>query len=175
MTQVLERFKSSWLLSTVVAAVSLYGQQPPEPKSPRAPPVQPLPFSHKLHTSQGLACKQCHPIPEPGDFATIAKTSFCMGCHASVKKDSPHIAKLAAFHAGNKRVPWAPVYRVPDWVSFSHKRHLSAEGVSCETCHGPVREREALRRERDTSMSACMDCHRAKGASNECLLCHDQR
>ena len=175
MTQVLERFKSSWLLSTVVAAVSLYGQQPPEPKSPRAPPVQPLPFSHKLHTSQGLACKQCHPIPEPGDFATIAKTSFCMGCHASVKKDSPHIAKLAAFHAGNKRVPWAPVYRVPDWVSFSHKRHLSAEGVSCETCHGPVREREALHRERDTSMSACMDCHRAKGASNECLLCHDQR
>ncbi len=164
-----------WILLAALAA-SLHSQEPPEPKFPRTAPAQPLPFSHKLHTAQGLACKQCHPVPEPGDFATTPKTAFCMGCHRAVKKDSPHIAKLAAWHAENKRVLWAPVYRVPDWVSFSHKKHLSANGVSCQTCHGLVQERgEALRRERDISMAACMDCHRAKGASNECLLCHDQR
>jgi hypothetical protein len=159
----------------LIATALLFGQQPPEPKFQRTPPPQPIPFSHKLHAAQSLTCKQCHPIPEPGDFATIPKTSFCMGCHSSIKKDSPHIARLADFHAANKRIPWAPVYRVPDWVSFSHSRHLASEGVTCETCHGPVQERDTLRRERDISMSACMDCHRAKGASNECLLCHDQR
>jgi len=156
-------------------ACALAAQEPPEPKFARAAPVQPIPFSHKLHTSKGLTCKQCHPIPEPGDFATIPKPSFCMGCHATVKKESPHIAKLAAFHAESKRVPWASVYRVPDWVSFSHKRHVSVEGVSCQTCHGAVQEREVLHRERELSMATCMDCHRAKGASTECLLCHDQR
>jgi Cytochrome c7 and related cytochrome c/Class III cytochrome C family len=159
----------------MMGAAALRSQQPPAQKVARTPPVQPIPFSHKTHVAQGLNCKQCHPIPEPGDFATIPKTSFCMGCHASVKKESPHIAKLAGLHAENKRVPWVPVYRVPDWVSFSHKRHLAAEGVQCETCHGPVQEREALHRERDISMSACMDCHRARNVSNECLLCHDQR
>lgn len=168
----------SILLTAAAAAAAmaaLYSQQPPETRFLRAAPEQPIPFSHKLHASKGLACKQCHPVPGPGDFATIPKTAFCMGCHSAVKTGSPHIAKLAQFHAENKRVPWVPVYRVPDWVSFNHKKHIGAEGVTCQTCHGPVQEREALRRERDVSMGACMDCHRAKGASNECLLCHDQR
>lgn len=158
-----------------IAAALVGQQQPPEPKVTRPAPEQPIPFSHKLHTSNGLTCKQCHPIPDPGDFATIPKPAFCLGCHATIKKDSPHIAKLAGFHAEGKRVPWLPVYRVPDWVSFNHRKHVSVEGVSCETCHGPVKEREVLRRERDISMASCMDCHRAHKASNECLLCHDQR
>jgi hypothetical protein len=145
-------------------------------KIPRAAPEQPVPFSHRQHvTVNGFKCAQCHPVPDPGDFATIPKTELCMGCHATVKKDSPHIQKLAGFHADAKRVPWAPVYRVPDWVSFSHKKHMGAPGVTCETCHGAVAEKDALRREKDISMAGCMDCHRAKGASNECLLCHDQR
>lgn len=166
-----------WLgtLSVLAVGIVVLAQQPGDPKMSRPAPEQPIPFSHKLHASQGLACKQCHPIPDPGDFATIPKTAVCMGCHSTIKKDSPSIAKLAAFHAEGKKVPWVPVYRVPDWVSFNHRKHVSAEGVSCETCHGPVKEREALRRERDTSMAACMDCHRTHKASNECLLCHDQR
>jgi hypothetical protein len=163
------------LVAAVLAFAIASAQQPPEPKVLRPAPTQPIPFSHKLHVAQGLACKQCHPISEPGDIATIPKPSFCMGCHTTVKKESPHIAKLAEFQAENRRVPWAPVYRVPDWVSFSHKRHVAAEGVTCQTCHGPVQEREVLRRERDLSMAACMDCHRAKKISTECLLCHDQR
>lgn len=159
------------------AAVSLTGQQvPAEPKAARPAPEQPVPFSHKHHAGTlAISCKQCHPIPDPGDFATIPKTALCMGCHSTIKKDSPHIAKLAGFHAEGKRVPWAPVYRIPDWVSFNHRKHVSVEGVTCETCHGPVKEREALRREREISMAACMDCHRGFKASNECLLCHDQR
>jgi hypothetical protein len=150
--------------------------QVPEPKSKRPPPEQPIPFSHKQHvTTAALKCADCHPIPEPGDFATLPKTATCMACHVSVKKESPHIAKLATFHKEGQRIPWAPVYRIPDYVSFSHKKHLGVKDVTCETCHGAVRESDVLRREKDISMAGCMECHRVKQASNDCLLCHDQR
>jgi len=149
---------------------------PGEPRVPRAAPEQPLPFSHRQHAGvNATPCKTCHTMPDPGDFATVPKTAVCMGCHAAIKKDSPHIAKLTALHAEEKRVPWVPVYRVPDWVSFNHNKHVAVEGVTCETCHGPVATRDVLRRERDISMTACMDCHRAKRASNQCIVCHDQR
>ena len=161
-----------WAL-TLTAAVAL--AQLPDAKYARPAPEQPLPFSHKTHVSQGLKCAQCHPNPEPGDFMTLPKTAVCMSCHTSVKADSPHIQKLAALHAEGKRVPWAPVYRVVDWVSFNHKKHLAVEGVTCESCHGKVAQQDILRREKDISMAACMECHRAKAASIDCLLCHDQR
>lgn len=158
-----------WLLAAVLSA------QVPAPKYERPAPEQPLPFSHKKHATAGLACKQCHPMPDPGDFATLPPTGICMNCHQEVKKDSPHIAKLAAHHAGNQKISWVRVYRIPDYVFFNHQKHNAVEGVSCETCHGPVAERDTLRREKDIGMQACMDCHRAKAAKNDCTLCHDQR
>ena len=150
--------------------------QAPEPRYQRPAPVQPLPFSHLKHAGElKVACADCHPIPGNGDFATLPATSKCMACHAAIKKDSPDIQKLAAWHAEGAKVQWAPVYRIPIYVSFNHRQHVSVEGVSCLTCHGPVAEREVMRREKDISMAACMDCHRSKGASNDCRLCHDQR
>jgi hypothetical protein len=158
-----------------VLLVSTAMAQVPEPKVVRPAPEQPVPFSHKVHAAAGLKCAECHPIPEPGDFATLPKTGTCMACHVSIAKDSPHIGKVAAFHKEGKRIPWAPVYRIPDYVSFSHKKHVAVEGVTCQTCHGPVEQRDVLRREKDITMAGCMECHRVKGASNDCLLCHDQR
>ncbi len=114
-----------WAL-TLTAAVAL--AQLPDAKFARPAPEQPLPYSHKTHVSLGLKCAQCHPNPEPGDFMTLPKTAVCMTCHASVKTDSPHIQKLAALDAEGKRVPWAPVYRVPDWVSFNHRKHIARRG-----------------------------------------------
>lgn len=170
------RMISQFAASIVMAALcTAFATDVPAPKFERPAPEQPLPFSHRKHVSQGLKCAQCHPVPDPGDFATLPPTSFCMGCHSSIKKDSPHIAKLAEAHAESRRIRWVPVYRIPDYVSFNHRKHVAVEGVSCETCHGPVAERDQLRREKDISMQACMDCHRIKKASNDCLLCHEQR
>ena len=149
--------------------------QVPEPKFKRPAPQQPIPFSHKKHVAAGLKCAGCHPVPEPGDFATLPKTATCMACHATVKKDSADIAKLAEFDKAGKRIPWAPVYRIPDYVSFSHKTHLAVEDVTCATCHGAVEASDVLQREKDISMAGCMECHRVKNASNDCVLCHDQR
>ncbi|MFN3327124.1 MAG: cytochrome c3 family protein [Bryobacteraceae bacterium] len=159
----------------LVTLALLAASQVPAPKTARPAPEQPLPFSHKTHVANGLKCAECHTMPDPGDFATLPKTDTCMKCHVAIKKDSPHIAKLADFHTRKRPIPWAPVYRIPDWVMFSHIRHTAIEGVTCETCHGPVHQRDVLRREKDLSMAACMECHRVKGASLDCLYCHDQR
>ena len=150
--------------------------QTPPPKYLPPPPVQPLPFSHKQHvTAAGLECRNCHQMPDPGDFAGLPATALCMTCHLGIKKDSPPIRQLADFHAKNAPVPWKRVYRIPDYVFFSHKEHLNRAKLACDACHGPVREREVLRKEKDTSMAACMDCHRTSGASLACDFCHDQR
>ena len=138
-------------------------------------PEQPIPFSHRVHLSKGLECKNCHPVPEPGDFATIPATATCMNCHRTVKKESAAIQRLTELHEQNKPVEWRRVYRLPDYVFFSHKEHLAKAEVTCETCHGPVRERDALRKEKDINMAACMDCHRARQASLACNFCHDQK
>lgn len=138
-------------------------------------PEQPLPFSHKLHLSRGLECRLCHEMPEPGDAATLPATSTCMGCHATVRKDSPAIVQLASLHQASQPVPWKRVYAVPSYVFFSHKAHVSEGGVECEACHGPVREMEVMQKVRDTSMASCTECHQERGAPTGCDVCHEPR
>jgi len=164
-----------WCIGILILGV-LLGQQLPDAKTVRPAPEQPIAYSHKLHAGTlKLQCAQCHPIPGDGDFATLPPTATCMGCHKTIKKDSPEIAKLTAAHDAGKPVEWAPVYHIPDYVWFNHKQHVAVEGVTCESCHGPVKERDVLRREKEISMAACMECHRAKKASVGCTVCHEQR
>lgn len=164
-----------WAMGIVLAGI-LMAQELPDTKVQRPAPAQPIAYSHKIHAGDlKLACVQCHTMPGDGDVATLPETAKCMACHETVKKDSPEIAKLAAAHAAGMPVAWARVYVIPDFVSFSHRKHLSSAGVTCENCHGPVKEREVMRREKDLSMGSCMECHRAKAASIDCVFCHDQR
>ncbi len=156
-----------WLLLPAMAA-ALLGQKKAEP------PEQPIPYSHKQHVAMGLACKNCHEMPDPGEMMGIPAAGKCMTCHQSVKKESPAIQKLAAFAKEGRDVPWVRVYQIPSYVAFSHQEHLAA-GATCETCHGPVAQRERLWRETDLSMGGCMSCHRANKASIDCTYCHEQR
>ena len=162
------------LLIIVAVVVAAAQQLPPLKRIPPAP-KQPLPFSHKLHASNGIECQQCHPMPLPGDFAEIAGTDVCMGCHTSVKTDSPAIQELARVHQQGEEIFWEPVYLVPGYVFFNHATHVKKAHATCEACHGPVAERTALAKERDISMAACMDCHRATGGSIDCAYCHAPR
>lgn len=136
--------------------------------------TQPVPYSHKTHLGLGLECKNCHKNPDPGELMGLPATSVCMSCHQSVKKESPHIQKLAEAAKAGKPIPWVRVYQIPTFVFFSHKVHLQA-GATCETCHGPVRERDVITKEVVHNMGSCMDCHRRNKASNDCTYCHEQR
>ena len=140
-----------------------------------AAPQQPLPFSHKTHAAKGLACKNCHGAADRADLAGFPPTAKCMTCHVTAAKDSPAIAKLAELDRKGEPVPWRRVYRVPDYVTFSHKVHVAKAQTACETCHGPVAESDAIRKEKPTSMASCVDCHKSKGASVACDFCHEPR
>ena len=135
--------------------------------------TQPLPFSHKKHIPMGLNCTNCHELEVEGYSAGLPKEEFCMGCHAGVKTESPAIQKLAAHAKEKKSIPWVRIYRVPDYVYFSHWSHFKEAEIGCETCHGKVAQQDVLSLVRPTTMAACMDCHEEYQAPNDCNLCHD--
>ena len=133
--------------------------------------TQPVPFSHKQHTAN-VACNVCHATAEKAERAGMPPVAQCMLCHENVKRESPHIQKLAQYQKNNKPVPWVRVYRIPDFVFFSHAKHTAAK-VECAACHGPVEQRDVLAKEVATDMKTCMDCHKSRGASLVCNLCHE--
>jgi len=134
---------------------------------------QPVAFPHKTHTTNQIECVFCHTGVEVSERAGIPSVSQCMVCHQSVKTDSAEIQKLAAFASRNEEVPWTRIYGFQPGaaVRFSHKRHVKAE-VTCETCHGNVAEAYEMRREIHWTMGKCIDCHRSRQASVDCLVCH---
>jgi hypothetical protein len=137
------------------------------------PPEQPIPFNHKVHATQfKIACKMCHPNPDPGWEMTIAPAAVCMKCHSAIRQDSAAIQKLAQYAAEKKRVPWKPVYRLKQGVDFSHQKHLNAK-ATCADCHANVAEAEAVSKEGDISMEACMTCHQMRKVGFGCRFCHD--
>jgi len=64
------------------------------------------------------------------------------------------------------------VYRVPDFVFFSHSIHAAAK-MECRTCHGEVTEHDTLSEFRSTKMYSCVQCHKEKQATQVCTACHE--
>lgn len=163
--------RAAILLAGAAVAAWLTFAQTPQP----AAPVQPIPYSHKHHAGTlKLACTFCHENKDPGEVMGIPAAAKCMGCHKSIKTDSPHIQKLAEYAEQGRPIPWVRVYQIPSYVFFSHKEHLKT-GAVCAQCHGPVAERETMRKEMPTNMGACMECHQKNKASLDCAFCHEQR
>lgn len=130
-----------------------------EERLPLPVPPQPIAFSHKLHAEKKLQCTDCHLKAAAGERATIPQADRCNLCHNNIAKDH--------------RISWVRVYRLPDFVFFSHAVHTAKAGIDCQTCHGPVATREVLQKEVSTSMRFCVDCHRARNAPLDCSRCHE--
>jgi hypothetical protein len=146
----------------------------PDNPSEHPAPAQPLPYSHKKHLAFGLECKKCHTNPEPGKLMTFPATSNCMECHVTIAKDKPAIQKLAQFAKSKQAIPWVRVYTMLPGVAWSHRPHLEA-GVKCETCHGHVREMDAMSEVTSvTTMYVCLNCHEMNHAKTACDTCHKQ-
>ena len=49
-------------------------------------PVQPVPYSHKLHAGDlGMDCYYCHYTVNKCSHAAVPPTEVCMNCHTRVK------------------------------------------------------------------------------------------
>ncbi len=160
------------LVVLFAVAMACAGQEENKPVQ-SAPPVQPLPYSHKVHLARGLKCNDCHSNPDPGDRMTFAAASKCMACHVTIAKDRPAIQKLAEYAKSNEPIPWVRVYSVAARVYWSHRAHLEA-GFKCEDCHGQVADMEVVAKVKDvTSMQGCIDCHHQHKAETGCAFCHE--
>jgi len=123
-------------------------------------PVQPVPYSHKLHAgNMGMDCYYCHYTVYKAAYAAIPPTQVCMNCHARVQTQSPLLEKIRESYATGEPVQWVRVHKLADYVYFNHSAHVNA-GVSCVSCHGRVDQMAEVRHAKPLNMDWCLDCHR---------------
>lgn len=135
-------------------------------------PAQPIAFNHKVHTvDRKIDCSMCHEYYNQYAVAGIPSIKICYTCHSGVQSDKPEVKKIFAYYERKEEIPWVRLYRMPDHVVFTHKRHIKA-GLQCNVCHGNIGEIPRSTREVDHTMGSCMKCHEAKKASLDCLTCH---
>src|SRR3954452_18064056 len=134
---------------------------------------QPIPFPHKTHIAKKAVCTDCHETVEKGPIAGIPSVKTCMICHDQIATDHPLIKQVASYSQKGIEIPWQRVYGFTHeaHVRFQHAPHIRAK-VDCAACHGDVANQTVAERVVDHNMGFCVNCHRQKGASNDCLTCH---
>lgn len=135
-------------------------------------PAQPVAFSHKIHVGdRGISCVYCHQGVATTPNALLPSTETCMDCHRVVKPDSPEVQKVAKAFQSGTGIPWVRVTDLPDFVRFTHQRHIKA-GVDCMSCHGDVARMDRVHKAKALTMGECLACHQQRKASTDCLTCH---
>jgi Cytochrome c7 and related cytochrome c len=136
---------------------------------------QAIPFPHKTHVEKAmLKCTEyCHETVTKGPRAGLPSVKTCMICHDAIATDRPLIQKVADYSKRGVDIPWQRVYGFTQeaHVRFDHSPHLRAK-VDCTTCHGNIAQQTVAERSVNHSMGFCVDCHRERKASNDCLTCH---
>ena len=136
---------------------------------------QPIEFPHFRHAGDRdkggmeINCMYCHTYARRSLVAGIPPVQKCVGCHQWIDsvKDKPRIKKLFEYWDAKKPTPWKKVHDLPDFVRFSHERHIQrfifqlnrpVQEV-CGYCHGDVKEMTVARRQKTFSMGFCVSCH----------------
>jgi predicted CXXCH cytochrome family protein len=156
------------LLALLVAALLLHGCN-------QAPAVvQPIQFSHKAHIDKGLPCDGCHQSVEKAAAATVPTKDTCMMCHQGTLTDSPEEEKVRQYADKGEDIPWRRIYQLPAHVFFSHRRHVAVARIDCGQCHGAVASLTvpASYPLVKQNMEWCLSCHKARGATQDCIHCH---
>ncbi|MDD5435574.1 MAG: cytochrome c3 family protein [Nitrospira sp.] len=137
-------------------------------------PAQPIAFSHRVHAHENeIPCMYCHAYADKSAVAGIPAVQRCIGCHSIIKRDAPEIVKLTGYWDRKEPIPWIKVHNLPDFVYFTHKRHVRA-GIQCNICHGDVAGMDVITRVASLKMGWCLECHRKRGvkAGADCWTCH---
>lgn len=146
------------LLAAVGGAVAYFAH--PKQLDTGYTPVQPVAYSHKLHAGNlGLDCTYCHSTVDKSSFAAVPATETCMNCHHRVKEKSPKLQVVRESYASGEPIQWVKVHRLPDYVYFNHRAHVTS-GVSCVSCHGRVDQMVEVKQVQPLTMAWCLDCHR---------------
>jgi len=146
---------------------------------------QPIEFPHYIHVKVNkINCMYCHTYARRSKVAGIPPTSKCMGCHSVIATDRDRIKKLTEYWEKRQPPPWKKVHDVPDYVHFTHQKHLKrfvfdnpgmeVERVSevCAFCHGEVKEMTVAHKVKPLNMGFCRRCHEANNGPFDCWKCH---
>lgn len=134
---------------------------------------QPIAYNHKKHLDSGMECQTCHTgIADGLADARLPTIDICLTCHES--DDNPKTKPIRDFAAKKRAIPWQRVYKVPEHVFFSHRRHVGAAKLDCAVCHGNMKLKETpvARPAVAITMRRCISCHRRSKASVDCMACH---
>jgi hypothetical protein len=158
------------------SAVNDASSSPAGPAAKRAPPkvAQPIDFPHWRHAgsvAQGgmeINCLYCHSYARRSIVAGIPPLAKCMGCHKHVATEKPEIVKLTEYWKRGEPVPWKKVHDLPDFVYFSHERHVQrfvfqqGQPVQqvCGYCHGDVKTMGVAEKQKKLTMGWCLSCHK---------------
>ncbi len=138
--------------------------------------VQPIAYNHKVHIENaGLHCTDCHVHAMDMASATVPSLEVCQNCHsAEPVSKSPEELKVLKYVADKKEIPWVRIYKVPEHVYFSHRRHVTGGKLDCAVCHGNMNEqiKPVSTAFLPVKMENCMNCHKKLKVSNDCLTCH---
>ncbi len=140
-----------------------------------SPIPQPVQFNHKKHTGDlGLDCAFCHAYVGSGAHAGLPDHTTCAMCHTTTQGTSEEAARVTALLEAGEPLRFNKLFRMPDHVFYTHRRHVAVAELPCQECHGGIADteqppRRALVR---IDMDFCMDCHREQQASLECTACH---
>ena len=141
---------------------------------PAAPP-QPVFFSHEAMVQAGITCDYCHTEARRSPAAGMPSVQKCMSCHQVIIPQSPPIRQVAEYWARQEPIPWARVNQLPRFVYFSPQMHVTAGGISCETCHGDVGHMTVDVPVVKMDMGWCLSCHEKQPNAKqlmECDVCH---
>lgn len=124
---------------------------------------QPIQFNHQVHVKKE-PCKTCHKFYETRVVAGRPDLFICMECHTNAVTEKEEEKILRQMSKSGQPLRWKRITRLPDHVRFSHRRHLVAGKVECQTCHGPIAQTTSPPEEPLViiNMNFCLDCHRAE-------------
>jgi hypothetical protein len=137
--------------------------------------VQPIQFNHALHVDEmDMVCGDCHRYFEEGATSGFPGIEVCRDCHEEPLGESPEEAKLLQYITAGEEIPWKRLYVAEDNVYYSHRRHVVAAELLCESCHGDMAGAteppgHPLKK---IAMDNCIACHLESGADTDCLACH---
>jgi len=174
------------LMSSMAMAVK-YDVVPPSGTHTGKDVPQPIEFPHDIHVKDNdINCMYCHTYARRSTVAGIPPTSKCMGCHKVIATDKPRIKQLTKYWEDKESPLWKKVHDLPDFVHFTHEKHLKTlafdrefpvEDIKeiCAFCHGDVENMTVANKVKPLNMGFCINCHIANkdlGAPGDCWKCH---
>jgi hypothetical protein len=131
--------------------------------------VQPINFPTRSTPDVAIAVHLLPPLRRALPVATALRCKSAWGVTNTIATDREEIKKPDTM-TRKRPIEWKR-FAVPDFIYFSHKRHIKA-GLECAACHGDVASMKRVRRVSNLVMGWCVSCHRVRNAPMDCYTCH---